>query len=390
VAVLIIVIAVMSGFDQEWRHTILGFNAHLKVYPADREHGLTNYEALMRTIAANPEVTGVSPFLHGQALLKTEPAAGPAKQAAPVVFGVDPQSLRSVNVLPASIIAGSFDVDDNGLVIGRDFATGMGLDIGDRVAIYSASSIEKMQASLGKTNAEVVLPEDYTVRGIFDVGFPDYNNWYAVTSLEGAREILGTPDQTVQGLQVKLRDLFLADTVARQLQRTLGPEVEVVTWRQDSPAIFDALAVEKNMMFYLLFFIMIVAAFGIVNCQITFVVQKTREIGILKALGASGRQILWIFLSQSMVVGVLGVSLGLGAGLLALAYRNEFLEFMRKFTHMELLPASIYHVYDLPASIQLSDVTLICGTAFVICLLAGVFPAWKASGLQPVEALRHE
>jgi lipoprotein-releasing system permease protein len=390
VAVLIIVIAVMSGFDQEWRHTILGFNAHLKVYPADRDRSLGNYEALMRTISANPEVTGVSPFIRGQALLKTEPASGAARQAAPVVFGVDQDTIGSVNVLPASMVSGSFDVKDKGLVVGRDFASNLGLGIGDRVAIYSVSSIEKMQASIGKTNAEVVLPEDFTVRGVFDVGFPDYNSWFAVTSLEDSREILGTPEDTVQGLQVKIRHLFLADQVAQQLQNALGPGVDVVTWRQDSPAIFDALAVEKNMMFYLLFFIMIVAAFGIVNCQITFVVQKTREVGILKALGATRRQILWIFLSQSIVVGVLGVGLGLGAGLLALAYRNEFLELMRKVTHMELLPATIYHVYDLPASIQLPDVALICGTALVICILAGLFPAWTASRLQPVEALRHE
>ena len=143
-------------------------------------------------------------------------------------------------------------------------------------------------------------------------------------------------------------------------------------------------------MFYVLFFNMIVAAFGIVNCQITFVVQKTREIGILKALGASGRQILWLFLSQSLVVGVLGVGLGFGAGRLALAYRNEFLAFMRNVTHSDLLPASVYHVYELPASIRPGDIAFICGTAFVTCVLAGLFPAWKASRLQPVEALRHE
>ncbi len=390
VAVLIIVIAVMSGFDQEWRQTILGFNAHLKVYPADRDQGLTNYQALMRTVAANPAVIGVSPFIRGQALLKTEPETGAAKQAAPLLFGVDPETLGSVNVLPASIVAGSFDVNDKGLVIGRDFAGLMGLGIGDRVAIYSASSIEKMKGGIGKTNAEVVLPDDFTVRGVFDVGFPDYNSSVIVTSLEDARELQGMPEETAQALQVKLRDPFLAEAAAQQLQRTLGAGVEVYTWRQESPAIFNALAVEKNMMFYLLFFIMIVAAFGIVNCQITFVVQKTREIGILKALGASRRQILWIFLSQSIVVGVLGVGLGLGMALLALAYRNDFLEFMRKVTHMELLPASIYHVYDLPASIQLPDVALICGTAFVTCVLAGLFPAWKASRLQPVEALRYE
>ena len=144
------------------------------------------------------------------------------------------------------------------------------------------------------------------------------------------------------------------------------------------------------MMFFLLFFIMIVAGFGIVNCQITFVVQKTREIGILKALGATNGQVLWLFLSQSVVVGILGVGLGFGLAILALAYRNEFLHLMRQITHTQLLPASIYQVYDLPASIQAGDVLVICGTAFCTCVLAGLFPAWKASRLQPVEALRHE
>ena len=131
-------------------------------------------------------------------------------------------------------------------------------------------------------------------------------------------------------------------------------------------------------MFYMLFFIMIVAAFGIVNCQITFVVQKTREIGILKSLGASGRQILWLFLSQSIVVGVLGVGLGFGMAMLALAYRNEFLEFMRNVTHSELLPASIYHVYDLPASIQAPDVAVICGTAFVDLRAGRIVPGLES------------
>jgi lipoprotein-releasing system permease protein len=389
VAVLIVVIAVMSGFGKEWRSRILGFNAHIKVYPIDRDHYLTNYQGIMRTIAANPNVVGVSPFIGGQVLVKTEPQIGRPRTAAPLLFGVDPDTLGKVNVLPKSIIAGSFDLTDKGLVVGQDFASGFGLDIGDRLAIYSASSVEKMQASIGKTNAEVFLAEDYTIRGIFDVGFPDYNSSIIVASLDDARELESMPDDSVQGLQVKLRDPFLADKVVDELSRTLTESVSLYTWRQENPAIFNALAVEKNMMFYMLFFIVIVAAFGIVNCQITFVVQKTREIGILKSLGASRRQILWLFLSQSIIVGALGVGLGFGLAMLALAYRNEFLEFMRRATGMELLPASIYHVYDLPVSIQASDIAVICGAAFLACLLAGLFPAWKASRLQPVEALRY-
>jgi lipoprotein-releasing system permease protein len=390
VAVLIVVIAVMSGFDQQWRDCILGFNAHLKVYPANSEESLTNYQAIARTIAKNPDVTGVSPFIRALVPLKTEPDTGKPKYYAPGLVGVDPESVGSVSILPRSIVAGAFDLGDNGLLIGRDFASRMGLDIGSRVAVYSPGNLEKMQATAGQTNAEVLLPEEFTVRGIFDVGFPDYNSSVIVSSLEDARELQGLPEKSAQGLQVKLRDPFLAEKVRLDLEKVLPEGLEIQTWKEEFPDIFHALAVEKNMMFYLLFFIMIVAGFGIVNCQITFVVQKTREIGILKALGAGRRQILWLFLSQSLVVGLLGVGLGLGTALLALAYRNEFLTFMRHATHQELLPASIYHVYDLPASIQGQDVAFICGTAFVTCVLAGLFPAWKASRLQPVEALRHE
>jgi lipoprotein-releasing system permease protein len=267
----------------------------------------------------------------------------------------------------------------------------MELRIGDRVAIYSPSSIEKLYQSRKKTdNAEAPLPEEFEVRGIFDVGYAEYNASTIATSLKKAQELWEYNSDSALGLQVKLRDPMQAAAVKNELVQALGPDYEIVTWTEDNPLILNALAVEKNMMFFLLFFIMIVAGFGIVNCQITFVVQKTRDIGILKSLGASNRQVLWIFLSQSAIVGFLGVGLGLAMALLALNYRNEFLTFMNRMTGFELLPAAIYQIYELPASIKIDDITLICGTAFVTCVLAGLFPAWKASRLQPVEALRYE
>lgn len=390
VAVLIIVIAVMSGFDKQWRDSILGFNAHLTVYSSERGETLTNYQAMMKIISTNSAVVGVSPIILSQVLAKTEPSAGKPMHSVPMLFGVDAATVGKVNVLPSSIISGAFDMSDNGLVIGRDYAANNDLDIGDRLAIYSPASLEKAAATAGKTNAEATLAVDFTVRGIFDVNFPDFNSAIIVGSLDDVRELLGLPDNTAQKLEIKLRDPFLADEVAPELQLALGNRCTVLTWEQDRPDIFNALATEKSMMFYTLFFIMIVAAFGIVNCQITFVVQKTREIGILKALGASNRQILLVFLSQSVIVGVLGVGFGLGLAMLALHYRNEFLDFMRHVTHSDLLNPIIYHTYGLPAEILTSDVVQICGTAFAACVLAGLFPAWKASRLQPVEALRHE
>jgi lipoprotein-releasing system permease protein len=392
VAVLIVVISVMSGFDQEWRDRILGFNAHLTVYPAEHDQPFAHYQEVMKIISSNADVVGVSPFIHSQVLVKTEPDTGKPRRSVPWLFGVDAATVGKVNDLPTSIVSGSFDLTEKGLVIGRDYAEFNGLDVGDRLAIYSPDSLEKAEATAGKTNAEAALAEDFIVRGIFDVGFPDYNSSIIVASLEDARDLLAMPDNTVQGLQVRLQDPFQASAVASQLRAVLSTNDYVIqTWQDDpSSVIFNALATEKEMMFYLLFFIMIVAAFGIINCQITFVVQKTREIGILKALGATNRQVLWLFLSQSVIVGVLGVGLGLAVAMLALHYRNEFLEFMRHVTHSDLLPAAIYHVYDLPASTQTPDVLFICGTAFAACVLAGLFPAWKASRLQPVEAMRHE
>lgn len=388
VAVLIVVIAVMSGFDKEWRDNILGFTAHLTVYPAERETLFTNYQAVMKTITANPNVVGASPFIHSQVLVKTEPDAGEPMASSPYAAGVDPATVGRVNVLPESIKSGMFDLTNRGVVVGIGYAANNHLEVGDRLAVWSWKQLQKIDPH-SKTN-EVPLPEEYTVNGIFDVGFPDYNDQFIVTSLDDAHDFVNLPDNAVQALQVKLRDPFLADRVAGELRAALGPGLIVQTWREETPQIFDALATEKNMMFFLLFFIMIAAAFGIVSYQITFVVQKTREIGILKALGAGNRQILCLFLSQSVIVGVLGVGLGFAVGMLALHYRNPFLDLMRHVTNSDLLPAQIYHTYELPAAIQVQDVVVICGTAFAACVLAGLFPAWKASRLQPVEALRHE
>ncbi len=394
VAVLIIVISVMSGFDQEYRNRILGFNAHLKISQLDpatgREIPLTNFDAVRKIVSTNQNVTGVAPFITGQVLVKTQPAEGNPKVAAPLLRGIDPQLEKGVSVLPKSVVEGEFDLSGQGLVVGRDFARGLELSVGDRVVVYSPSSLEKMERTRGQTNAEAILPEEFTVRGIFDVGYGEYNASIIATSLENAQQLYEYTEDSVRGLQVMLRDPFQADAVRKQLTASLGASFDILTWSEESPEIFNALAVEKNMMFFLLFFIMIVAGFGIVNCQITFVVQKTREIGILKALGANNRQVLWIFLSQSIVVGVLGVGLGFGMAMLALNYRNEFLRFMNRLTGFELLPAKIYQISELPASIQGSDIAIICGTAFLTCVLAGLFPAWKASRLQPVEALRYE
>jgi lipoprotein-releasing system permease protein len=196
-------------------------------------------------------------------------------------------------------------------------------------------------------------------------------------------------DDYVDGVSVMTRDPFQVDRVRAELRAVLGENYAIRTWKEGDNTMM-AVLVEKNVMLYILFFIVIVAAFGITCTLVTFVVLKTREIGVMKALGASGRQIMWIFLSQSMIVSTLGVLTGLAAGTLLVAYRNPFLHLMRRLTGWELFPANIYGFSELPAKIVPGDLLIICGGSFIICLAAAAFPAWHASRLKPVEALRHE
>jgi lipoprotein-releasing system permease protein len=387
VAVLIIVISVMSGFDRQLREKLLGFNAHLRVIQPGEL--LANREEIMARVMANPRVKGVAPFVQGKVLLETQPPAGGSLVDAPVVRGVDAQREGGVSDLPKSIKEGEFNLRGNGLVVGRELANNLGLRVGDRVSIYSPANLKKLKDSRRSGKEEAALPDEYTVKGIFDVGYYEFNANVVVTSLANAQDLYELEDN-VHGLQITLHDSAQVDAAQAELQRALGLNYLVRSWKDDNSGILNALLVEKNVMFYLLFFIMIVAAFGITSAQITFVVQKTREIGVLKALGATNAQVRWLFLSQSLIVGVFGVVAGYGLGLLLLRYRNDFLDLMNRLTGFELFPKTIYAFDRLPALIVPGDIAIICGGSLFICLLAGLLPAWNAGRLQPVEALRNE
>ena len=391
VAVLIIVISVMSGFDRQLREKLLGFNAHLRVVQPGEL--LANRDAVMARIMTNARVKGVAPFVQGKVLLETQPSAGGSVVDAPVVRGVDAEREGGVSDLPKSVKEGEFNLRGNGLVVGRELANNLGLRVGDHVELTSPALAKKwreeMKRNDGKQPTEVRKPDEYTVKGIFDVGYYEFNAMVIVTSLANAQDLFELGED-VHGLQIMLHDPAQAEAARVELQLALGNQYLVRTWMDDNSGILNALLVEKNVMFYLLFFIMIVAAFGITSAQITFVVQKTREIGVLKALGATNGQVRWLFLSQSMIVGVFGVIAGFGFGLLLLHYRNNFLDVMNRVTGFELFPRTIYAFDRLPALIVPGDIAIICGGSLFICLLAGMVPAWNAGRLQPVEALRHE
>ena len=388
VAVLIIVISVMSGFDHDLRSKILGFNAHLRI--ASRGETMENYDAVMDLVAANKNVVGVAPYVLGPVLMETEPATDQQPYfAVPYVRGADPARETSVSVLPQSIIAGKFDLSRRSLVIGTALAQSLNLSVGDRVSIFSPNDLKKMKEHQGKSDGEAVLPDDFTVTGIFDVGYYDYNYSIAVTSLENAQDLYNLGD-SVHGVMVMLRDPYQAPAVQQELEHNLGGNYIITTWMKENSAMLGALIVEKNVMYYLLFFIVFVAAFGITCTLITFVMMKTSEIGLMKAVGASNRQVMLIFIIQSLVISLFGIAAGIGLGLFAIYIRNDFLHLMNQLTGFELFPASIYGFSELPAIVSPHDLAVICAGSLFICLLATILPARHASKMKPVEALRHD
>jgi lipoprotein-releasing system permease protein len=388
VAVLIIVISVMSGFDHDLREKILGFNPHIKVMQA--ETTMKDYQRVADMIASNKNVRTVSPFILGPVLVETEGDTNhPALQDAPVLRGMDPNKEGKASRLPDEIIAGTFDLSGHGMVVGINFANNLKLQIGDHLSIYSAGEIRKMKAAYDHKEYEAILPADYEVRGIFESGYYDYDAHVVVTSIDNAQDLYEL-DDSVHGLFVMLNDPYQAATVKRQLEKSLGNDFYVSTWMEESSILLNALLVEKNVMFYILFFIVFVAAFGITCTLITFVMMKTGEIGLMKAIGASDKQVMTVFIAQSMVISLFGIATGISLGLFAVYIRNDFLHFMRRVTGFELFPASIYGFGELPALIVPKDIIIICVGSLIICLLATILPARHASKLKPVEALRHE
>jgi lipoprotein-releasing system permease protein len=394
VAVLIIVISVMSGFDHELRDKILGFSADLTIKESDS--AMKNYQQVAAIVAQNKNVRGVSPFVLGPVLVETQGDSNrPSMQDAPMLRGVDPLTERNISKLPDEILpGGSFDLSGRGVVVGVDFADNLNLQVGDTLSIFSIREINEMKKAHDQKREMTFLPDDYEVRGIFDTGYYEYNARVIVTSLANAQDLYDLND-SVHGLFVKLNDPYLANTVKMQLEQTLNYKMNDGTyfaqsWMDENFGILSALVVEKNVMFYLLFFIVLVAALCILSAQITFVIQKTREIGMLKALGATQLQISCIFLGQSAIIGIIGVASGYGLGMLAVIYRNQFLHFMRNATGWELFPKSVYGFGELPALIMPNDLAIICISSFVICVLGGLLPAVRAGRLKPVEALRYE
>lgn len=393
VMVLILVLAVMTGFERELERKVLGFDAHVLV---SNGGVMENWEPTVEKIKAQERVVAVSPFVQGPVIVEYNHL-----RLAPKIRGIDPALEEKVSEIRKFIIEGSLDLDGDKVVLGSELARNLGINVGDKLTIYSPrnigeviSEMNRVEKDGGKSDMsqlkQLILPMELEVSGIFESGRYLYDSEFLLVPIYVGQELYNL-GPGIHGLSIKTTDPYHAEIVRQELrENVLKPGESALTWMDLNKQLFDAIRMERSVMFFLLMFIILVAAFGIMNTLITVTVQKTREIGIMKALGAGTFQIIGVFVSQGIVVGTFGTLSGLALGMTVVQYRNQVSQWLANVLRVEIFPASVYQFSEIPAEVVTSDVMAICISAFLICSAAAFIPAYFAARLDPVKALRFE
>ena len=376
VTLLIVSISVMGGFGREIRNMIVNTQGEVQV----RAFGLMNDpQAVMSAVKNVKGVLASTPFAEGVVLMQHE-----NKPAFPAIQGVDMQRVEDVVPLAEYIVAGSFDaLDDDRVILSSQLAITLGARLGSKVSVYSPLLLEKLQAD------EILLPRELEVCGIFEIGHQQLDSSVVIVTLRAMQELYGL-GSAVHGVNVKLADGADPDQVAREINRTLPADGVARSWMDSNQEFLFVLQLEKNMIFFLLLFIIVVAAFSVASSLLIAVVRKTREIGLLGALGATPLQVAACFCYQGILIGVGGTALGLVLGFTVVHFRNEMVAGFTRLTGSEEALQRFYQFSQLPAHLSGGDLALIVCSALVVSTLAGLLPAWRAAKLKPVEALRSE
>ena len=372
VMALLVVLSVMSGFHEDLQRKILGVNAHVVVL--DYKGAMPEYRDVIKKIQNDKDVLASAPFILGQVMVSS------GKRAQGVFLrGVDPTvELKTTEIGQFMKEGGLEDLAPKdstpGIVIGRELSNSIGVFRGDLVTVLSP---------IGKIGPLGMLPKvrQFRVTGIFEVGMFEYDSNLVLTDLQAAQEFFDLGD-AVTGIQLRLDDVYKAPAVRERVQKLLGFPLYAKDWMQMNRNLFSALKLEKFAMFIILILIILVASFNIVSTLIMNVVEKKREIAILKTMGATDRGIMHIFMLQGLFIGVFGTLAGVAGGYILCHVLNAY--------QIIKLPADVYYLSHLPVKTKLSDFLVVSVSAMVISFLATLYPAWQAARITPVEPLRYE
>ena len=395
VTVLILVISVMTGFDRELRQKVIDFDAHILVSTEDVLH---DWRTLKTKIDNTPGVVATAPYIQGPVIVEFQ-----NRRVAPLIRGVDPAEEEKVIPLRKFIKYGKLDPEHGRFAFQIELARKLQANVGDKITVYSPGNlgqvldgIKKLENAKGDEEKkaidqlrDVILPKELTVTGIFETGHYLHDSEYLLVPVYVGQELYGLGD-ALHGITVRTENPYSAERVKQAIEQFLEPPQYAQTWIDMNHQFFEAVRLERSVMFFLLFFIVVVAAFGIMSTLITVTVQKRREIGIMKALGANIAQVIWVFLGQGTIVGLFGTLTGLGLGMTLIRYRNEFSQWLARTLHIEIFPREVYQFSAIPAEVIPRDVVIICISAFFICSIAALIPAYFAARLDPVKALRYE
>ena len=381
VAALIVVLSVMNGFQEELRSRILGVASHLQI--TGPNNALEDWHALSTQLNGTPHIQGAAPYIMAQGMLSN----GQAVQGA-IVRGVLPDAEASVSDISEKMRAGKINdlkSGEFGIVLGAELAQSLGVILGDQVVLM---------APQGQFTPTGVVPriKQFTVVGVFQIGMYEYDSGLALIHVDDASKLyrMGV---NVSGLRLKLDDLFLAPQISNQLAFTLNKSAQqyyLTDWTQEHANFFRAIQMEKRVMFIILALIVAVAAFNIVSTLVMAVTDKRADIAIMRTFGASPSSIMMIFIVQGALIGVVGTVFGALFGVLIASNISTIVPFIEHLFNVQFLAKDVYYISELPSHLIWMDVIVIISMSFLLSLLATLYPSWKASKMNPAEALRYD
>ncbi|MDX9816044.1 MAG: lipoprotein-releasing ABC transporter permease subunit [Smithellaceae bacterium] len=392
VAALIIVLAVMNGFEKDLRTKILGIKSHIEVM-ADVNGSMKNYQEVRKTIAGVEGVVASTPFIYSQAMIRSGNSVSGV-----VIRGLDTKSASQVIKL-GKMREGEIEYLDKippgilekiprenahfgGIVIGKEMARNFGIFLLDTITIISPVGISTPMGMMPRMSKFIVV-------GIFESGFYEYDSTLVFLSLKNAQDFLQMGD-TVTGIDIVVDDIYKADVIAHNIQSKLGFPFWANNWMQTNRNLFAALKLERRVMFIILSLIVLVAAFNIISALIMIVMEKNKDIAILKSMGATSFSIMKIFIYQGLVAGLIGTFLGCIAGLAVALNLQKVSLFVEKVFNFQILPGDVYYLSELPSQVNYLDVVIIVVGTMLICFFSTIYPSLRASRLDPAEALRYE